>query len=127
VGLAANQVGIDRMIAVANPTGEIKDEITLINAEIIESEGSETLVPGSVDDPRDPRQHREASAHQAWLQSGVEGAALQPPVAQVSGGFGYHEMLGVGGGEGGPAGPVPVGVDPPRRSDQYCPYRYFTR
>ena len=51
VGLAANQVGIDRMIAVANPTGEKKDELTLINPEIIESEGSESLEEGCLSCP----------------------------------------------------------------------------
>jgi len=51
VGLAANQVGIDRMIAVVNPTGEKKDELALINPEIIESEGAESLEEGCLSCP----------------------------------------------------------------------------
>ncbi len=43
VGLAAPQVGLKSRILVLNPTGERKDELALINPEIIARSGPETL------------------------------------------------------------------------------------
>ena len=51
VGLAANQVGIDKMIAVVNPSGEKEDELVLINPEIIEARGSASLEEGCLSCP----------------------------------------------------------------------------
>jgi len=51
VGLAANQVGINKRLAVVNPTGEKDDELVLINAEIIESEGSQAMEEGCLSCP----------------------------------------------------------------------------
>ena len=51
VGLAANQVGVNKMVAVINPTGEAKDELVLINPEIIKSEDSESKEEGCLSCP----------------------------------------------------------------------------
>jgi peptide deformylase len=43
VGLAAPQVGLKSRILVLNPTGERKDDLTLINPEIVARSGPDTL------------------------------------------------------------------------------------
>ena len=43
VGLAAPQVGLKRRILVLNPTGERKDDLALINPEIVARGGPDTL------------------------------------------------------------------------------------
>jgi peptide deformylase len=51
VGLAANQAGINKRIAVINPTGGPEDELILVNPEIIASDGSEVSEEGCLSCP----------------------------------------------------------------------------
>ena len=51
VGLAGPQAGLGKMIAVINPTGEKDDEIIIINPEIIESDGAESMEEGCLSCP----------------------------------------------------------------------------
>ena len=51
VGLAANQVGINKRLAVVNPTREKEGELILVNPEIIESEGSQAMEEGCLSCP----------------------------------------------------------------------------
>jgi len=51
VGLAANQIGLDIRMFVANPTGEPHDAIVMINPEIVESAGLYTSEEGCLSFP----------------------------------------------------------------------------
>ena len=51
VGLAANQIGISKQIAVMNPTGSKQDEIVLINPEITKKRGMSKMEEGCLSLP----------------------------------------------------------------------------
>jgi len=51
VGLAANQIGLTKRVAVMNPTGEKKDELVLINPQIIKKIGNISMEEGCLSVP----------------------------------------------------------------------------